>query len=281
MTDIRKGGTHASLSSVFESGKYSDLIIRSGDRVFKVHRAVICPRSRFFAAACDGPFQECISKEISLEEDDPHTVERMLAYLYTSDYCDRDYSGPVAVETSPEELQPMIEKQDNASTTTNEPSLLNNVLVYAIAEKYGITGLKEMAQAKFQSQAGSLLSAKEFPEIIRELYRSTPSSDRGLRDIVSQLCAQRGRTIIDNSDLNSIIVEIGEFGLDLLCEVLKYENKRFEEAITTNIALGEELKKRETETMELQRRVSSVSKVLRKVAKEVETGKITGSMVIF
>jgi hypothetical protein len=58
-----------------------------------------------------------------------------------------------------------------------------------VAEKYGIAELKEMAKAKFQGRAGSLLSAKESPEIIRELYRSTPSSDGGLCDIVSQVYA--------------------------------------------------------------------------------------------
>jgi hypothetical protein len=45
-----------SLKSILESGKYSDLTISCGDRVFNVHRAVVCPRSSFFAAACDGKF---------------------------------------------------------------------------------------------------------------------------------------------------------------------------------------------------------------------------------
>ena len=220
----------------------------------------------------------------------------MLAYLYTSDYCDGDYSGPAAVVASPEEVladvledeersvstsQSIMEEQDDASATTDEPSLLNNVLVYAIAEKYGIAELKEMAKAKFQGRAGSLLSAKEFPEIIRELYRSTPSSDRGLRDIVSQVCGQQGRKIVDSPDLNATIVEIGEFGLDLLREVLKYENRRVEEAVARNAVLKKELNEKKDETIELQRRVGSVSKVLRKVAKDVETGRVSENMFIF
>lgn len=45
------------LTSVYDSSKYSDLVIRCGDREFKVHRAVVCPRSTFFAAACDGYFK--------------------------------------------------------------------------------------------------------------------------------------------------------------------------------------------------------------------------------
>jgi hypothetical protein len=219
----------------------------------------------------------------------------MIVYLYTSDYCDGDSSGPAAVVASPEEVLADVledkersvstssatEERDDASATTDEPSLLNNVLVYVIAEKYGIAELKEMAKAKFQGRARSLLSTKAFPEIIRELYRSTPSSDRGLRDIVSQVCAKQGRTIIDTPDLNAIIVEIGEFGLDLLREVLKYENRRVEEEVARNIVLMEELDEKKDETLELQRRVGSVSKILRKVAKGVEAGKISENMFTF
>jgi len=219
----------------------------------------------------------------------------MLVYLYTSDYCDGDSSGPAEVVASPEEVLSDVledeersvstisitEEQDDASATTNEPSLLNNVLVYAIAEKYGIAELKEMAKAKFQGRARSLLSTKEFSEIIRELYRSTPSRDRGLRDIVSQVCAQQGRRIIDSPELNAIIVETGEFGLDLLREVLKYETRRVEKEVARNTALKEELNEKKDETLELQRRVGSVSRILRKVAKGVETGKLSETMFSF
>jgi hypothetical protein len=231
-----------------------------------------------------------------LEEDDPQTVERMLAYLYTSDYCDGDYSGSAADVAAPEEVladvledeersgstsQSIMKEQDDASATTDELSLLNNVLVYAIAEKYGIAELKQMAKEKFRSQARSLLSAKEFSEIIRELYGSTPPSDRGLRDIVSQVCAQQGRTIVDSPDLNATIVEVGEFGLDLLREVLKDENKRVEVAVARNTVLKEELNKKKDENIELERRLGSVSKVLRKVARDVETGRVSENMLIY
>jgi hypothetical protein len=222
----------------------------------------------------------------------------MLAYLYTSGYCDRNYSGLGAGVASLEEVrlladvledeersgstsQSIAEEQDDASATTDQLSLLNNVLVYALAEKYGIAELKEMAKAKFRSQAGSLLSAKEFPEIIRELYGSTPSSDRGLRDIVSQVCAQQGGTIVDSPDLSATILEVGEFGLDLLREVLKYQDRRMEKAVVRNRALKEELEKKEDETIELQRRLGSVGKVLRRLANDVEMGRVSENMFLF
>lgn len=219
----------------------------------------------------------------------------MLAYLYKSDYCDGDYSRPVVGVPSPEGLADVLEdeersdstskfipeEQDNASATTNEPSLLNNVLVYAIADKYGIAELKKIAKAKFQDQAGSLLSANGFSEVIRELYRSTPSSDRGLRDIVSQVCAQQGRTIVENPDLSNIILEVGEFGLDLLREVLNYENRRVEKAVARNSALKRELEEKEDETIELRRQLTSVGKALRKLASDAETGRVSENRLFF
>lgn len=210
-------------------------------------------------------------------------------YLYTSDYDDEGFVA------SPEEVLADVledgersvsassttEEREDASATIDEPSLLNNVLVYALAEKYEIMELKEMAEAKFQCRAGSLLLTKEFPEIIRELYRSTPSSDRGLRDIVSQVCAEQGSLIIDSPDLNAIVVEIGEFGLDLLREVLKCGDKRVEEEVARNTLLEAELNKKKAETADFQRRAISTSKALKKVAKAVETGKISENMFSF
>jgi hypothetical protein len=57
MADIYGNGLRASLSGIYKSGKYSDMAIVCGTREFMVHQAVVCPRSKFFAAACDGSFQ--------------------------------------------------------------------------------------------------------------------------------------------------------------------------------------------------------------------------------
>lgn len=46
----------ASNAKLLESGKYSDLTITCGTRAWQLHRSVICGGSKFFAAACDGPF---------------------------------------------------------------------------------------------------------------------------------------------------------------------------------------------------------------------------------
>jgi hypothetical protein len=64
MTDIHQNSLRASLSGAFKSGTYSDMTVVSGGREFKVHQLIICPRSTFFAAACNGSFQVAPSSTV-------------------------------------------------------------------------------------------------------------------------------------------------------------------------------------------------------------------------
>lgn len=45
-----------SLSQLYRAGEFSDLLLRCGGREFHIHKAIVCPRSRFFARACAGEF---------------------------------------------------------------------------------------------------------------------------------------------------------------------------------------------------------------------------------
>jgi len=40
-----------------DSAKYSDLTLACQGQEFHVHRAIVCPHSKFFEAACDGDFE--------------------------------------------------------------------------------------------------------------------------------------------------------------------------------------------------------------------------------
>ncbi|EOA84560.1 hypothetical protein ACJQWK_07314 [Exserohilum turcicum] len=64
--------------------------------------------------------------------------------------------------------------------------LVTHAKVYAIAEKYGIAGLKALARSKFIEQIDLHLGSSEFPEACQEAYESTFHTDRGLRDVIIQ-----------------------------------------------------------------------------------------------
>ena len=54
--DAPVSGLLSSNLKFLDSGKYSDLTLRCGEKEWHVHRVYLCGRSKFFAAACDGGF---------------------------------------------------------------------------------------------------------------------------------------------------------------------------------------------------------------------------------
>ncbi|KAF3011103.1 hypothetical protein E8E13_011339 [Curvularia kusanoi] len=64
--------------------------------------------------------------------------------------------------------------------------LVTHAKVYAIAEKYGIAGLKSLARSKFSYQIPMHLDSPEFADACQEAYESTFHTDRGLRDVIIQ-----------------------------------------------------------------------------------------------
>lgn len=69
---------------------------------------------------------------------------------------------------------------------TDDSYLLTHTRVYALAEKYGVPALKNLAKRKFECQMACYYDSPEFADAIDEVYSSTIDSDRGLRDIVLQ-----------------------------------------------------------------------------------------------
>ena len=226
---------------------YSDITIRCGFDEYKLHRAIICPRSAFFAAACKGDFmvsirrddgnseadadQEAKTATIKLDDDEPETVKRMLLYLYTLDYADGDVpDAPIehdatAAHDAPAEHDSLAEQVDTEpyrppqlrrkiQTTTEEeadsgtileplqcadphdPRMMNNALVYAVAEKYDIPELKELAKQKFQTLACSKWPHDDFHAVIEIVFSTTHDGDMGLRQIVLDICEEHFQDIL-------------------------------------------------------------------------------------
>ncbi|KAL8969499.1 MAG: hypothetical protein Q9183_001970, partial [Haloplaca sp. 2 TL-2023] len=154
---------------------------------------VLCTASKFFAAACDGPYKEAQNATIDLSEDDPQALQRMFRFLYTADYNELDEADPQEkalhrpgsqtltpnTSTAPSNPKaPTINTPNSTISPSSLPSLkrkradgnqktdtthesqkrtataaLNNALVYALAEKYNIQDLKGVSRTKFAARA--------------------------------------------------------------------------------------------------------------------------------
>ncbi|KAF6838507.1 BTB/POZ domain-containing protein [Colletotrichum musicola] len=87
MTDQAVEELRSSLKSLYEDSQYSDLTIASRDCEYPVHKAIVCPRSEYFAAQCrDSGTKPARSNYLHLPDDDPQAIRMVVRYLYLLDY---------------------------------------------------------------------------------------------------------------------------------------------------------------------------------------------------
>ncbi|KAK4697472.1 hypothetical protein P7C71_g625, partial [Lecanoromycetidae sp. Uapishka_2] len=287
MPDNHKSSMTASMENLFHSSKYSDLTIRCGEEVWRVHRNIVCQRSKFFAAACDGGFKEATTATVTLEEDDPSTVGRMLLYLYTHEYSDIDEGSAsrfLQMHTENRDLPPDMSQNASATVSDNETTTIspksgsqpfmllrlsgdknvspevyhnaeyfmrrkmNNIQVYALAEKYDIPALKDLARSKLIAHIGTdLVRFARFDDpicgldiILEKIFSSTPDSDIGLREPFSEMCVLLAEEILENDHMTTLFMERGDIGLGVLRWMAKTSRLKMEEVEERNSDLKAE-----------------------------------------
>ncbi|EWG54840.1 hypothetical protein FVEG_12947 [Fusarium verticillioides 7600] len=229
-----------SLFELYETEMYSDLKIACGWDIHKVHKAIICPRSTFFTAACNVNFKEGWENMINLPDNDPTVVREMIYYLYNLDLA--------GYEFIPEDGN-LIE--EDLSDTGYDNEMMRHLLrqgyrfvgkrrvkglvpklgvrigppknlplfakVYAIGEKYGIPGLKAIALSKFETLAKAYANTDDFRIAAEEVYTSTIDQDRGMRDIVVNT-VEENIALLNNADFEALARNT-ELGHDLLMKI--------------------------------------------------------------
>ncbi|KAL8650256.1 MAG: hypothetical protein Q9210_003927 [Variospora velana] len=231
-----------SLESLFHSGRYSDFSIACRGREFRVHKTVLCKASKFFAVACDRGFKEAHEGTMDLSDDDPEALRRLLQYLYTADYTHKEATFWL------DDLKSMKMKLEQGEVTfgtstldparaCSEPSMVakpvepawNNMLVYALAEKYDIRTLKDFAKCKFilclapEEWSSPVWNAESLIHLVQTVYTSTPASDRGLRDpiacFICRIVMNEACNLIDHPGFREAMRNDGALALDAMNEL--------------------------------------------------------------
>ncbi|KKA19475.1 BTB/POZ domain protein [Rasamsonia emersonii CBS 393.64] len=186
------------LMHLFNSPKFSDFTIRVAGRTFHAHKAILSCYSAYFHNLFRGDWMETSSNTIDLNDDDPYAVEAMLQHLYDMEYSNMQHPG-LSVE-------------------------LFDAKVYAIGEKYGIPSLKIDARRMFAAQLKYGWEGVDFPSSIAEVYASTPATDRGLRDIVTEVSCEHLKDLLEKEAFLQVLVDANGFVFDLL----RYLNDKLE-----------------------------------------------------
>ncbi|KAF2868246.1 hypothetical protein BDV95DRAFT_610209 [Massariosphaeria phaeospora] len=131
--------------SLVQDNKYSDLIVICGDDRYPVHRAIVCPRSRYFEECCaprDGEIDMASPGKPTKIWIDPskcesHIVAAVLTFLYTLDYTagglqTLSFGLPAAEYDAYEDADSAIDDFGDLKIE-NEPSLMSDDSAESVA----------------------------------------------------------------------------------------------------------------------------------------------------
>jgi hypothetical protein len=224
----------SSLERLYRTREYSDLVVSCKGKEYHVHKAVLCPRSDFFAAACREGFKEGREARIDLPEDDPRIVEIMVFYFYHLDYMNgfgNDFGAfedHIHIKKDAEPYMPdvkLVEQPESAPIEfntegleiywTSSSDLITHVCVYALAEKYSIQSLKNLARQRFEMVALEHWASQEFLDAVQEAYISTVETDRGLRDLIVKVFHEHTE-LLDREESKAVFKATDTLAYDLL-----------------------------------------------------------------
>lgn len=232
---------------LLQSHEYSDFTVQCGDRVWSVHRAILCSRSRYFKKVCSSGFkvrtsvgllggdksitqanvhfQESTDFKIAFTDEDPIMIEYMITYLYSLKY--------------PRETRVL---------SNMAADLLFDVKMYAVAEKYDLSLLKTQAKRAFAKLLNSKSDAITFGRLLdlsseighgsigeliaglaRIVYTSTPDGDRGLRDIIKKFTWRHKKILMADKELQKCIIATEGYMVDVVQSLFKDNTSEREE----------------------------------------------------
>ena len=139
-----------------------------------------------------------------MEDDDLYIVERMISFMYFRSYADRD--------PEPEE------------GPSSRSVFRTHAEVYAIADKYDLPELSELAMSKFSKELMWDHDRTEFLRSVPKVYDLTPDSNRGLRDVVVAYVRQHAEELREGKELASLFDSVAHsvpgFAADLLIQYM-------------------------------------------------------------
>ncbi|TGO47966.1 hypothetical protein BOTNAR_0499g00090 [Botryotinia narcissicola] len=234
------------LRALYDTGKYADMKIRCEEKVFDVHRAVVCIRSPVIAAAMDDDrWEEAAKGEYNMSDEELPVVEAMINYLYCGNYDDQVALGSEDSDDDSQFYPPSSPPKQVTETSlfgqrhdirrqafggfgqmvpqvaplTKPSSLLFNAKVYIIADKYMIPALKSLAHEKFTKSLREHWNTPEFTAGAEFLWENTPGSDVLLRRALVKTAATYINVLLDKGEFVEFMSEYGDFAVGVMKKI--------------------------------------------------------------
>lgn len=137
--------------------------------------------------------------------DEPEIVKLMVEYFYHFDYL-RD-------------TESLTEPSQSSAPTAKPPShgyIIEHAKVFAIAVKYQIDGLGDLAASKYKEAVTTCWNKEEFAHSVFVAFNSTAEEVTQLRDIVSDTLHQHFDDLKNKAEVETVICNIPRLAYALL-----------------------------------------------------------------
>lgn len=229
----------SSLTRLYAQDSLSDLTIICGSRTYKVHKAILCPRSAWFEAACrrDG-FREGSDNVITIEaasdspgadnvgKDFEEAVAHMIYYFYHMEYkvkqapSKAENSEPVnKTAASPASAEQDLADLYSQKSTAEGRNLTMHAHVYSTAVKYGVAGLEALAAYNFDLTLSEGMSTSDFAAALSVVFTTTAPDKPLLKDLLTDVLADMVREdfgLVKDTDIATAINNVEGLALELL-----------------------------------------------------------------
>jgi hypothetical protein len=123
------------------------------------------------------------------------------------DHCDNNCSSFVCQNCIPVPPLPPIDGQADQLPT--------HATLYALGDRYGVVGLKELAQEKFRRACLHFWDSLEFAVAVHLAFSTTIDEDKGLRDIVSKTVAEH-MDLVNKPEVEVLMMQFNGLAFGLL-----------------------------------------------------------------
>ncbi|KAI4634196.1 uncharacterized protein J4E87_001367 [Alternaria ethzedia] len=179
--------------------------------------------------------QEAQHDVVDLSKDEPKVIASLVQYLYSGEY-DNDFFSVTEIEpgTPPSASEIIITRglgvhpvhgyHSNCKAficktcckARGPPSqLLDHSKMYAIADKYDVTGLKELACKSFRRACGYFWNYTHFAIAVDHVFSSTVSEDTDLRSIIIQTISTH-MAIVKKPEIQALVLKHGDLAIGIL-----------------------------------------------------------------
>ena len=139
--------------------------------------------------------------------DEPEIVKLMVEYFYHFDYLRGTDSELVQVSASDLQSPPQLPSQ---------VYLIEHAKVFAIAVKYQIEGLRELAVSKFHTAATGLWKHDDFAHSVHIVFNSTAEEVTQLLVIASDILHQHFDVLKEKAEIEAVVCNIPRLAYALL-----------------------------------------------------------------